>query len=31
MEEFEAPLSNKKIRDVLGFKDVHNWRKYVTV
>jgi nucleoside-diphosphate-sugar epimerase len=29
--EFEAPLSNKKIRDVLGFKDVHDWKKYVTV
>jgi nucleoside-diphosphate-sugar epimerase len=28
MGEFEAPLSNKKIRDVLGFKEEHNWRKY---
>lgn len=28
MEEWEAPLSNKKIRDVLGFKEEHNWRKY---
>jgi nucleoside-diphosphate-sugar epimerase len=28
MGEWEAPLSNKKIRDVLGYKDVHNWRKY---
>ncbi|KAI0018837.1 UDP-glucose 4-epimerase [Xylariomycetidae sp. FL0641] len=28
MEEYEAPLSNKKIRDVLGFKEEHNWRKY---
>ncbi|CAI6333648.1 unnamed protein product [Periconia digitata] len=26
--EWEAPLSNKKIRDVLGFKENHNWRKY---
>ncbi|KPI41392.1 uncharacterized protein AB675_9020 [Cyphellophora attinorum] len=26
--EWEAPLSNKKIRDVLGYKDVHDWRKY---
>jgi nucleoside-diphosphate-sugar epimerase len=26
--EYEAPLSNKKIRDVLGFKEEHNWRKY---
>lgn len=31
MGEWEAPLSNRKIREVLGFKDVHNWRKYVTV
>lgn len=29
--EFEAPLSNKKIKDILGFKDVHDWKKYVTV
>lgn len=28
MGEWEAPLSNKKIRDVLGFKEEHNWRKY---
>lgn len=27
--EFEAPLSNRKIRDVLGFKENHNWRQYV--
>ena len=25
----EAPLSNKKIRDVLGFKEEHDWRKYI--
>ncbi|WP_312797626.1 NAD(P)-dependent oxidoreductase [Tianweitania sp.] len=25
---FEAPLSNRKIRDVLGFKQEHDWRKY---
>ncbi len=25
----EAPLSNRKARDVLGFKEEHNWRKYV--
>ncbi|RDW69428.1 NAD(P)-binding protein-18 [Coleophoma cylindrospora] len=31
MGEFEAPLSNRKIREVLGFKDVHDWRKYVDV
>jgi nucleoside-diphosphate-sugar epimerase len=27
--EFEAPISNRKIRDVLGFKEEHDWRKYV--
>jgi nucleoside-diphosphate-sugar epimerase len=27
--EFEAPLSNKKAREVLGFKEAHNWRKYL--
>lgn len=25
----EAPLSNHKARDVLGFAEEHNWRKYV--
>ncbi len=25
----EAPLSNRKIREVLGFKEQHNWRQYV--
>lgn len=29
MEEFEAPISNRKIREVLGFKEAHNWRQYV--
>jgi UDP-glucose 4-epimerase len=29
MGEREAPISNKKIRDVLGFKEQHNWRQYV--
>lgn len=29
LEGFEAPLSNRKIRDVLGFAEEHNWRKYV--
>jgi nucleoside-diphosphate-sugar epimerase len=28
MGEWEAPLSNRKIREVLGFKEEHNWRKY---
>jgi nucleoside-diphosphate-sugar epimerase len=27
--EHEALFSNKKIKDVLGFKEEHNWRKYV--
>lgn len=27
--EFEAPLSNKKIKEVLGFVEDHDWRKYV--
>jgi UDP-glucose 4-epimerase len=29
MGEFEAPLSNRKIRQVLGFREQHNWRRYV--
>ena len=29
MGEFEAPLSNRKAREVLGFKEAHNWRQYV--
>jgi UDP-glucose 4-epimerase len=29
--EYEAPLSNRKTREVLGFKEAHNWRKYVSV
>lgn len=28
MAEFEAPLSNRKVREVLGFRDEHDWRKY---
>lgn len=28
--EHEALFSNKKIRDVLGFKEQHNWRRYVS-
>ncbi len=27
--EFEAPISNRKIRDVLGFQEEHDWRRYV--
>ncbi len=26
---YEALFSNKKIREVLGFKEEHNWRKYL--
>jgi nucleoside-diphosphate-sugar epimerase len=29
MDGFEAPISNAKIRKVLGFKEQHNWRQYV--
>jgi len=31
MGEYEAPLSNRKIKEVLGFKEDHDWRKYVDV
>ena len=31
MEADEAPISNRKIREVLGFKQAHDWRKYVKV
>ena len=30
MAEFEAPLSNRKIREVLGFEEQHDWRKYIS-
>jgi UDP-glucose 4-epimerase len=26
---FEAPLSNRKAREVLGFREQHDWRQYV--
>lgn len=29
MGEHEALYSNRKIREMLGFKEEHNWRKYV--
>jgi nucleoside-diphosphate-sugar epimerase len=29
MGEWEGPLSNRKAREVLGFKEAHNWRRYV--
>lgn len=28
--KYEALFSNRKIREVLGFKEQHNWQKYVT-
>jgi UDP-glucose 4-epimerase len=30
MGEREAPISNRKIRDVLGFREQHNWHQYVS-
>jgi nucleoside-diphosphate-sugar epimerase len=27
--EHDAPLSNRKASEVLGFREAHNWRKYV--
>ena len=27
--DYEAPMSNQKAREVLGFREAHNWRKYV--
>jgi nucleoside-diphosphate-sugar epimerase len=29
MGEHEALFSNKKIKEILGFREEHNWRKYV--
>ena len=29
LEKHEALFSNRKIRDVLGFKEQHNWQQYV--
>jgi hypothetical protein len=29
LSENEALFSNRKIREVLGFKEEHDWRKYV--
>ncbi|SCY71230.1 NAD-dependent epimerase/dehydratase family protein [Paracoccus tibetensis] len=31
MSAHEAPLSNRKIREVLGFQEAHPWRNYVNV
>ena len=29
MGHSEAPISNRKVREVLGFNEQHNWRQYV--
>ncbi len=29
LDEHEALFSNRKIKEILGFKEEHNWRKYV--
>jgi hypothetical protein len=31
LEKHEALFSNRKIREVLGFKEQHNWQKYVKI
>ncbi|WP_105382216.1 NAD-dependent epimerase/dehydratase family protein [Neorhizobium alkalisoli] len=30
LDEFEAPISNRKIREVLNFSEKHDWRNYVS-
>ena len=30
LDQFDAPISNHKAREILGFKEAHNWRRYVT-
>jgi UDP-glucose 4-epimerase len=30
MGGFEAPLSNRKAREVLGLKEAHDWRTHVS-
>jgi nucleoside-diphosphate-sugar epimerase len=29
LEGYEAPLSNRKARELLGFRETHDWRRYV--
>ena len=29
LEDYESLFSNKKIKSILGFKEEHNWKKYV--
>ncbi len=31
MEKYESILSSRKIRNVLGFKPIHDWKKYLKV
>jgi hypothetical protein len=31
MEKYESILSSRKIRNVLGFKPIHDWNKYLKV
>ena len=31
MKKYESILSSRKIRDVLGFKPMHDWKKYLKV
>ena len=31
LQGLEAPLSNRKIRETLGFAEEHNWRNYVKI
>lgn len=28
---FEAPMSNRKAREILGFREKHNWRRYAQI
>jgi nucleoside-diphosphate-sugar epimerase len=30
LDVYEAPISNRKIREVLGFEEEHDWRRYVS-
>ncbi len=31
MDEYESILSNRKIKEVLGFKPIHNWKNYFKI
>jgi nucleoside-diphosphate-sugar epimerase len=30
LDVYEAPISNRKTREILGFQEEHDWRKYVS-